>query len=132
MLGTLSAVLGGLLLGVGFVVGQIGSTLMYREWHQIDWPETKEASAVIAILVKLALFSGLFGSFVDSMLGALFQSTEVDVRRRTLASRSSPKADVKDIGGLNLLSNEIVNLVSCSITAAVCAGLGYAEFQSLS
>ncbi|OWZ01946.1 hypothetical protein PHMEG_00026585, partial [Phytophthora megakarya] len=70
-------------------------------------------------VVTLGLLTGLFGSVLDSVLGATVQATYFDRSSRKICDESEPQADVEHICGVDLLSNEQVNVVSVLVTTAI-------------
>jgi len=77
---------------------------------------------VVFFVGELALyggFAGLVGSGLDSLLGATVQQTRFSTSsKKILQDHSSvEKREVKVISGLNLLTNNQVNVVSSVVTA---------------
>ncbi|RLN98850.1 hypothetical protein BBJ28_00015082, partial [Nothophytophthora sp. Chile5] len=70
-------------------------------------------------VVTLGAVTGLFGSLLDSLLGATVQATYFDRSTRKICDESAAKADVEHICGANVLTNEQVNLVSVLVTTVV-------------
>ena len=77
------------------------------------------------VLCTVGLLAGLGGSFLDSCLGATLQATYYDTDRNMIVSRQQSLNDTapKQVSGWKFafLSNEAVNIVSTTITAALAA-----------
>ena len=100
-----SAVGGGLIgtmAGVGEQIGRGGLT-------------SGEASKGVIAMTVFGGVVGLFGSVVDSILGATVQPTYYDKEKRCIVKSHSSKS-VIHLSGLHILSNAQVNLVSVLIS----------------
>ncbi|KAG7385467.1 Transmembrane protein 19 [Phytophthora boehmeriae] len=70
-------------------------------------------------VITLGVVTGLFGSVLDSVLGATVQATYFDRTSRKICDESAVDGDVEHVCGVDLLSNEQVNVVSVLVTTAV-------------
>jgi uncharacterized protein (TIGR00297 family) len=113
VLGLSASVAGGLFIGAAFYLAAVVSPTL--------WVFDAQRQAALAQwrLIPLGLMAGLFGSLVDSLLGATVQFTGFDVKKQKIVGRPGP--DVVHISGLPFLSNNAVNLVSASVTSALTA-----------
>ncbi|GJE88171.1 integral membrane protein DUF92-domain-containing protein [Phanerochaete sordida] len=114
--GTIASLMGGVVMGLTMSATLLlESSACRRHWTTVLLP-----------LVSWGAFGGLFGSLVDSLMGATIQRTRFSSSTRRILTDESPKAapdaDVKVISGLDLLSNNQVNLLSSILTALL---LGY-------
>ncbi|XP_041367871.1 transmembrane protein 19-like [Gigantopelta aegis] len=113
VIGTLSSIFGGLLVGLGYYV-----TLLFCapqlaiEDSPIQWP-----------IVFLGGAGGLLGSIVDSVLGATCQYSGYHKRHRHVVEYTGP--DIEHISGVQLLDNHSVNLLSSLITGLLLPGIAY-------
>ncbi len=92
---------GGALVGIGYYLGVL-----------LSWPWMWRQQAAIVLIGGAA---GLFGSLVDSFLGAVLQFSGVD--ESTGAIVEEPGPGVKPISGYPMLDNHAVNLLSSLVTA---------------
>ncbi|GBF93213.1 hypothetical protein Rsub_05945 [Raphidocelis subcapitata] len=113
LLGLSASIAGGLFIGAVFYLAAAMSPTL--------WVFDTQRQAALAQwrLIPLGLMAGLFGSLVDSLLGATVQFTGYDVKRGKITGKPGP--DVVHISGLQFLSNNAVNLISASLTSALTA-----------
>lgn len=112
--GTLASVVGGCVVGLTLFASLVVENRVCRA----DW------MGILPSLVLWGTAAGVLGSMLDSFLGATIQRTRYSVdSKRVLQDASVPrdKESVKVIGGLNLLTNNQVNLISSVATAVVVA-----------
>jgi len=114
--GTLASAAGGCIVGLSQFVGLVVENSVCRaEW--------------MSLLVTLAGWgtaAGVFGSMLDSLLGATLQRTRYSTDKAWILQDSSvpeKEESVKVISGVNLLTNNQVNLLSSVVTALVVAAL---------
>ncbi|KZP10735.1 hypothetical protein FIBSPDRAFT_838150 [Athelia psychrophila] len=114
--GTLASLVGGLIMGVTVFVDLIVENRECRgQWMHIVGP-----------LVLWGIFAGGVGSLLDSFLGATVQRSRYSVdTKRVLQDHSEHRegADIKVISGMNILTNNQVNLVSSIATSILLAKL---------
>ncbi len=113
LLGLCASILGGAFMGaVFYVAGLFSPTLfIFESQHMAAIEQWK--------LIPLGLMAGLLGSVLDSVLGATLQFSGYN--RATERVTSKPGPDVVHISGLPFLSNNAVNAVSATTTAAITA-----------
>lgn len=112
--GTLASVAGGCVVGLTLFTSLVVENRVCRA----DW------MGILPSLVLWGTAAGVLGSMLDSFLGATIQRTRYSVdSKRVLQDASVPrdKESIKVIGGLNLLTNNQVNLISSVATAVVVA-----------
>ena len=102
--GLLASAAGGALIGVVYYITSL--FFIRGKWSTMQW-----------VAIPVGLFAGLFGSLVDSSLGATLQFSGQNLVTSKIAH--SPGPHVKHITGWDVLSNNAVNLVSSLITAII-------------
>ncbi|KAI0692226.1 integral membrane protein DUF92-domain-containing protein [Cytidiella melzeri] len=113
--GTLASMCGGIIMGLTMLLSLIIESSRCRvEWLSVTLP-----------LLGWGAFAGFFGSFVDSLLGATVQRTHYSSKAKKILTDESTGAavitgtDIQVISGLDILSNNQVNLLSSMITAGL-------------
>ncbi|KAL4071982.1 integral membrane protein DUF92-domain-containing protein [Scleroderma citrinum] len=112
--GTLASVAGGCVVGLTLFTSLVVENHACRtEWVDILPP-----------LLFWGSTAGMLGSMLDSLLGATIQRTRYSEDNKRILQDGSvvgAKESIKVISGLNLLTNNQVNLVSSTVTAVVVA-----------
>jgi len=115
--GTLASIGGGLIMGITMFASLVVENSKCREeWVDIGIP-----------LLLWGASAGGFGSLVDSFLGATIQRTRYSLKTNRILqdhADQSASSEIKEISGVNVLTNNQVNLVSSIITALALAKLG--------
>ena len=117
LLGLSASIFGGAFVGAVFYAAAVLSPTLFVFEHQ-------HSHFSLAIeqwkLIPLGLVSGLLGSVLDSLLGATLQYSGYDPSTGRVTSKSSTPG-VQHISGRNVLSNNMVNLASASLTSILTA-----------
>ncbi|KAF9442918.1 hypothetical protein P691DRAFT_680567 [Macrolepiota fuliginosa MF-IS2] len=108
--GTLASIVGGALVGVLMGVSLVLENFVCRaRWI-----------GVVIEVVICGAFAGFFGSLADSLMGATIQQTQYSESKKVvLQDGAKVEGGVRIVSGLNLLTNNQVNLVSSIITSGV-------------
>ena len=108
MEGTIASAIGGLVIGVVFYLA--GPILGDKQW----------------LLVLVGIVGGVLGSAFDSIIGAWFQASWLDVQTGKILKEApdteklrKQKERYKHICGEDLMSGEVVNLVAALFTASI-------------
>lgn len=105
IIGLIVSFLGGLLVGLGYFLTIIYTDDTSNYFNPPQWPT-----------ILIGGFAGLFGSLLDSLLGASFQYSGLDSEGK-IADR--PGKYIRHISGLSILDNHSVNLISSFLTAVI-------------
>jgi len=114
LVGTIASLAGGAVIGLAYFLLGLPFTpghLMISQARRNLW---------------LGTFGGGFGSWADSVLGATLQASWYDEEAGVVLAEIPPqreKKKLKHITGVDLLSNEQINLLSACFTALVCSWL---------
>ena len=114
-LGWASSASGGAVVGAAFHVGQTALRAFASDGLVAHEPSNA------LVVIGFSALAGVFGSLVDSVLGATIQFSGYCEERKRVVSKPGPT--VTRISGLEVLSNIMVNLVSGIITAVVAYAL---------
>jgi len=107
VIGLIVSALGGTVVGLGFMLMvMISANAKAYSLSPPQWP-----------IVVIGLLAGLFGSVIDSVLGATLQYSGLD--KKTNRVVESPGLYVRHISGYRLLDNHSVNLLSTFITSII-------------
>jgi len=110
LLGTLASVAGGAIMGLTFAATLFTENAECR------------TAALLLELVWYGSLAGLVGSMIDSLLGATIQRTRYAVDSKLILPDDAPDdigEKVKVVSGLNILTNNQINLLSSILTAAL-------------
>ena len=100
LIGTIASIVGGALVGL-----LTGITLILENAQC-----SREAAGYLLFeTVAWGMFAGLFGSLVDSLLGATVQQTRYSKTKKLVLQDDSKDIDVNVISGMNLLTNNQVS-----------------------
>lgn len=90
-------------------------------WLASMLTSAKLATLPVASCLAIAVFGGVLGNLIDSMLGATLQYSGFDTSKQKVVTAPGPK--IQHISGFALLSNSHVNLVSSILTSLTVGGL---------
>ncbi|KAN0078251.1 Integral membrane protein DUF92 domain containing protein [Tylopilus felleus] len=114
--GTIASAIGGCIVGLAqFVSLVLENTACRAEW-----------TILLPTLIGWGSAAGVLGSMLDSLLGATLQRTRYSTDKKWILQDESvtdTNETIKVISGINVLTNNQVNLVSSIVTALVVASL---------
>jgi uncharacterized protein (TIGR00297 family) len=115
------------LLGTAASVGG-GMAMGWTMWAALSVENAScrdQTGDLFLLLLGWGAIAGGLGSLLDSLLGATLQRTQYsNTSKRILTDTSTPQddSDIKVVSGLDVLTNNHVNLISSTLTALA---LGY-------
>ncbi len=115
LIGTLCSMAGGLIVGISYWITEAIFINLSNTDHRQLSPWSQYPYAI------LGASAGLFGSVVDSLLGATVQFTGYSEKLDKIVGM--PGEGVKHISGFNIVNNHSVNFLSSLITALVIPAL---------
>ncbi|KAF9087093.1 Transmembrane protein 19 [Mortierella sp. AD031] len=136
-LGLAASLGGGFLIGITAVISlivqsAIEAPISWRSGKGLKGLDTFSASLDWKFLGALALAgagAGLFGSLLDSVLGATVQKSNYSTKKKVITYKAAEKDDeIKAISGLDILDNHQVNFFSSLIIAFA---TGYLSWKAL-
>lgn len=105
IMGTLASCLGGLIVGCAYYLALKLSLLN----------SMNDSASPDYLLITFGGLSGFLGSFIDSVLGGLLQYSGVNEKTDQISNEKGP--GIKHVSGLDILTNNQVNLLSALITS---------------
>ncbi|OCH85365.1 hypothetical protein OBBRIDRAFT_784917 [Obba rivulosa] len=117
LVGTLASLAGGLVMGLTAAISLLAQSGACRaRWTEVLLP-----------LAGWGIAAGGLGSLLDSLMGATIQRTRYSAATKRILTDESrappPGAELKVISGLDILSNNQVNLLSSVLTALALGAL---------
>ncbi|CAM9913702.1 unnamed protein product [Ectocarpus sp. 12 AP-2014] len=126
LMGTVASAAAGVVMGAGFLF--FGWVFRLSPPSPAGHSRPSSSSSSQLPLVLLGGVSGLVGSILDSLMGAVLQASYFDTKRKVIVEKPSASAiaggGLKRISGRDILTNEQVNLVSAVVTSVLAGLLG--------
>ena len=119
--GIVVSLAGGLLVGVAFYCAELllsSSEQSIGHQNSMQW-----------VVIIIGGVAGVYGSAVDSLLGATLQYSGYCTESKRIVSE--PGSNVRHISGVSVLSNNVVNLLSSLITSVTIPVLLYLMWDYL-